>query len=92
MGLRICGLTIVRDEEDIVEASIRHNLGALDALTVVDHGSDDGTSAIVEALRAELHLGHAALPQRQQRRRGDEIRPGLDDQSHIAVRRLLVAR
>ncbi|MBK6807013.1 MAG: glycosyltransferase family 2 protein [Betaproteobacteria bacterium] len=53
MGLRICGLTIVRDEEDIVEASIRHNLGALDALTVVDHGSDDGTSAIVEALRAE---------------------------------------
>jgi hypothetical protein len=53
VGLRICGLTIVRNEEDIVEASIRHNFGVLDALTVVDHGSDDGTSAIVEGLRAE---------------------------------------
>lgn len=53
MGLRLCGLTIVRNEEDIVEASIRHNLGVLDALTVVDHGSDDATSSIVEGLRAE---------------------------------------
>lgn len=53
MGLRLCGLTVVRNEEDIVEASIRHNLGVLDALTVVDHGSDDATASIVEGLRAE---------------------------------------
>lgn len=51
--MRICGVTIVRNEEDIVEASIRHNLGVLDALSVVDHGSDDGTASIVERLRAE---------------------------------------
>jgi len=39
--VRIVGFMLARNEEDIVEASIRHNLRSLDALTVVDHGSDD---------------------------------------------------
>lgn len=51
--MRIVGVTVVRDEEDVVEASIRSNLGALDALVVVDHGSTDATPAILAALVAE---------------------------------------
>ena len=51
--MRICGVTIVRNEEDILEASIRHNLRALDALTVIDHASTDATPAILASLAAE---------------------------------------
>ena len=51
--LRVVGFTLVRNEEDVIEASIRHNLRSLDALTVVDHGSDDATPAILEALVRE---------------------------------------
>lgn len=51
--MRIVGVTIVRNEEDIVEASVRHNLRSLDALCVVDHGSDDATPAILDALARE---------------------------------------
>lgn len=51
--MRIVGVAVVRDEEDIVEASIRHNLRVLDAIQVVDHASTDATSAILAALAAE---------------------------------------
>ncbi|CAG0971116.1 hypothetical protein BURK1_01228 [Burkholderiales bacterium] len=51
--MRIGGVTVVRDEEDILEASIRHNLGVLSALTVVDHGSSDATPSILDALVRE---------------------------------------
>ena len=43
----------VRNEEDILEASIRHNLAAVDSLLVLDHASDDATPAILAALVAE---------------------------------------
>ncbi|MEO8486685.1 MAG: glycosyltransferase family 2 protein [Betaproteobacteria bacterium] len=51
--MRIVGFTLARNEEDVIEASIRHNLRSLDALTVVDHGSDDATPAILAALVRE---------------------------------------
>lgn len=41
---------MVRNEEDILEASIRHNLAVVDSLLVVDHRSDDATSVILAAL------------------------------------------
>jgi hypothetical protein len=47
------GVSMMRNEEDIVEAFVRHNLGVLDGLLVVDHSSTDGTSAILAALSAE---------------------------------------
>jgi hypothetical protein len=51
--LRIVGFTVARNEEDIVEATVRHNLLSLDALTVVDHGSDDATPDILASLVRE---------------------------------------
>lgn len=44
---------IVRDEADIVELTMRHNLALLDGIAVVDHGSTDVTSEILAALAAE---------------------------------------
>jgi len=44
---------MVRNESDVAEAFVRHNLALLDALWIVDHRSDDGTSAILAALVAE---------------------------------------
>ena len=51
--MRLWGVSMVRNEEDIVEAFVRHNLSVLDGLIVVDHGSADRTLAILNALCAE---------------------------------------
>jgi hypothetical protein len=51
--MRLAGVTMVRNEVDVVEAFVRHNLGVLDALFIVDHGSFDGTSEILGRLCAE---------------------------------------
>jgi hypothetical protein len=51
--LRLCAATIVRNEADIIEAFVRHNLTVVDHLAVVDHGSFDGTSEILAALVQE---------------------------------------
>jgi hypothetical protein len=51
--MRLFGVTMVRNESDIIEASVRHNLSILDGLTVIDHGSVDGTSEILAALQRE---------------------------------------
>jgi hypothetical protein len=49
----ILGAMVVRDESDIVELSVRHNLALLDGIAIVDHASTDGTSEILAALVAE---------------------------------------
>lgn len=51
--MRLWGVSMVRNEEDIVEAFVRHNLTVLDGMIVVDHGSADRTLAILNALCAE---------------------------------------
>jgi hypothetical protein len=51
--VKLCGATTVCNEADLVESFVRHNLGFLDRLVVVDHGSSDGTSEILRALVAE---------------------------------------
>ena len=43
---------MLRNEADVVESFVRHNLSLLDGLLVVDHGSSDGTSEILDALVA----------------------------------------
>jgi hypothetical protein len=44
---------MVRNEADIVEAFVRHNLTVLDGLIVVDHASADATLDILKSLAAE---------------------------------------
>lgn len=51
--MKLYGAAMLRNEADIVESFVRHNLAVLDGLSVVDHGSVDGTSEILAALVAE---------------------------------------
>jgi hypothetical protein len=51
--MRLLGCAIVRDESDIIELMVRHNLAYLDGLAIIDHASTDGTSQILAALVAE---------------------------------------
>ncbi len=44
---------MARNEADVIEAFVRHNLTVLDGLAIVDHGSTDATPAILAALSAE---------------------------------------
>lgn len=51
--MKFWGVAMVRDEADIIEAFVRHNLTVVDGLSIVDHGSSDGTPEILAALAAE---------------------------------------
>ena len=51
--MKLFGAAMLRNEADVVESFVRHNLSLLDGLLVVDHGSSDGTSEILDALVAE---------------------------------------
>lgn len=51
--MKLVGVSMVRNESDVVEAFVRHNLTVLDGLVVVDHGSADATLDIVNALCRE---------------------------------------
>ena len=51
--MRLFGVAMVRNEADVIEAFVRHNLGVLDGLAIADHGSLDGTSEILAKLKAE---------------------------------------
>ena len=47
------GVSMVRDEADVIETFVRHNLRCVDRLIVVDHCSNDGTREILRALQGE---------------------------------------
>ena len=51
--MRVFAATMVRNEADIVEAFVRHNLSFLDGLVIIDHASVDGTAAILSSLQRE---------------------------------------
>lgn len=51
--MKLWGVAMIRNEADIVEAFVRHNLTILDGLVVVDHGSTDATMDILKALHSE---------------------------------------
>jgi len=46
-------IAMVKNEADIVEAMVRHNLHYVDLMVVIDNASTDGTREILQALRAE---------------------------------------
>lgn len=49
----IIGIGMVRNEEDIIEGFIRHNLQYVDALVLLDNGSFDDTRNIIKSLQQE---------------------------------------
>lgn len=47
------GIAMVKNEADVIEAFVRHNLGVVDALAIVDNDSVDGTREILVQLQQE---------------------------------------
>lgn len=60
-GDALWAITMVKNEADIIEATIRHLLSqGVDRVLVVDNGSEDSTSDVLRDLARELpvHIGH----------------------------------
>jgi hypothetical protein len=51
--VNIWAVAMVRNEADIIEPFVRHTLGLLDGIAILDHASTDGTFEILAALKAE---------------------------------------
>jgi glycosyltransferase involved in cell wall biosynthesis len=51
--MRLAAVSRVKNECDIIESFVRHNLAFLDRLYIVDNHSSDGTEAILQKLAAE---------------------------------------
>jgi len=55
--MSVVGVMVVKNESDIIEASVRHNIKFMDGLIVVDNDSSDETADIISKLAAEgLHV------------------------------------
>ena len=51
--MRLWAVAMVRNEADIIEAFVRHNLAFLDGLVILDHRSTDATPGILQRLKAQ---------------------------------------
>ena len=51
--MRTVGISVVRNEADVIEAFVRHHTAQLDRIVVVDHRSQDNTAEIVRSLADE---------------------------------------
>lgn len=51
--MRCVSITVVKNEADVIEAMVRHNVQFLDQMTIIDNGSTDGTAEILAALHDE---------------------------------------
>jgi hypothetical protein len=51
-AMKIVGISMIRNDADIVEPFVRHTLRVLDHLFVIVHCPQDGTGAILSALHS----------------------------------------
>jgi glycosyl transferase family 2 len=51
--MNLWAVAMVRNEADVVEAFVRHNMRCVDGMAILDHGSADATPRILAALKAE---------------------------------------
>jgi hypothetical protein len=51
--MQTVSLTMVKNEEDIIESFVRYNLRSIDHMFIADNLSTDGTVDILQALKAE---------------------------------------
>ena len=51
--MKICSISMVKDEADIIESFVRFGLSFLDYMVILDNGSTDNTGLILEKLKAE---------------------------------------
>src|SRR5258706_11986608 len=51
--MKIVGISMIRNDADIVEPFVRHTLRVLDHLFIIVHSPEDGTDGILKALHAE---------------------------------------
>jgi hypothetical protein len=83
--MRLAGITILRDECDIVEAFVRHNAAILDRLYILDNRSSDATPEILGRLAAAglpISLGRdKEVPYYQGRKTTALIAAALADQA-----------
>lgn len=61
---KVTAVSMMRDEADIVEATLRHMAGQVDEIIVADNGSRDGTRDILSALERDLPLTVIDDPER----------------------------
>ena len=47
MNQKLVGLSMVRNESDVIETFVRHNLTLLDELHIIDHNSSDNTLSLI---------------------------------------------
>ncbi|WP_422109483.1 glycosyltransferase family 2 protein, partial [Achromobacter xylosoxidans] len=47
MGKKLISISMVRNENDVIESFVRHNLELMDEMHIIDHGSSDGTREIL---------------------------------------------
>lgn len=52
-AVELLGISVVKNESDIIESFVRYNLNYVDMLLVIDNGSADATDEILTRLRAE---------------------------------------
>jgi hypothetical protein len=51
--MKLWAVSMVRNEADVIEAFVRHNLAFLDGIAILDHASIDSTIDILTRLKAE---------------------------------------
>ncbi len=51
--MRVVSVSCVKNEIDVIEASVRHTAAVADHVIVLDNGSNDGTRDVLAALQPD---------------------------------------